>query len=64
MEQKTQQEKKGKWRIKYADHKGNVYIEVIFAYNRVDVGRRLSHPVKEVYWIKKEAETHLPNIKK
>jgi len=54
---------KKKFRIKYEDFSGDCHIEVIYAYNKTDIGRRLSYPVKEVYWIKEETETHIPNFK-
>ena len=57
------EEGKKRFRIKYEDRKGECHIEVIYAYNRTDVGRRLSHSLKEVYWIKEETEPSLPKIK-
>ena len=54
---------KKRWRIKYEDANGNCHVEVVYAYNKVDVGRRLGHTVREVYWIKEEVEPMLPRIK-
>ena len=53
---------KMRYRIKYEDRKGECHIEVIYAYNITDVGRRLSNSVREVYWIKRETEPVLPKI--
>lgn len=60
----NQKSMKKRFRIKYEDRHGDCHIEVIYAYNKVDAGRRLSHSVKEVYWIKEESEPNLPTIKK
>ncbi len=54
---------KKRYRIKYEDKKGECHVEVIYAYDKVDVGRRLSFSVKEVYWIKEEIEPLYPKIK-
>ena len=54
---------KKKFRIKYEDYSGDCHIEVIYAYDKVDVGRRLSFQIKEVYWIKEETEANMPKIK-
>lgn len=54
---------KKKYRIKYEDFQGDCHIEVVYAYNKTDVGRRLSYPVKEAYWIKEESETFIPKLK-
>lgn len=54
---------KNRYRIKYEDRKGDIHIEVIYAYNYVDVGRRLSYPIKTIIWIKNEPKQNLPKIK-
>lgn len=63
MERNEDYKTKFRYRIKYEDVNGDCHIEVVYAHHYTDIYRRLSHPVREVYWWKKENEPHLPKIK-